>query len=51
MSKHFVPQFWPLDYDPEDEIYESVSWDLPGFRPDPKDRPKSRKESRKRIRQ
>ena len=25
------PKFWPLDYDPEDEIYESVSWDMPGF--------------------
>jgi len=25
-------QFWPLDYDPEGEIYESLSWDLPGFR-------------------
>jgi hypothetical protein len=25
-------KFWPLDYDPEGEIYESVVWDLPGFR-------------------
>lgn len=25
-------KFWPLDYDPEGEIYENVSWDLPGFR-------------------
>ena len=25
-------KFWPLDYDPEVEIYENVSWDLPGFR-------------------
>ena len=24
--------FWPLDYDPEEEIYESLSWDLPGFK-------------------
>jgi hypothetical protein len=24
--------FWVLDYDPEGEIYESLSWDLPGFR-------------------
>jgi hypothetical protein len=24
--------FWPLDYDPEGEIYENVAWDLPGFR-------------------
>jgi len=26
-------KFWPLDYEPEDEIYENLSWDLPGFRP------------------
>jgi hypothetical protein len=26
-------KFWPLDYDPEGEIYENVAWDLPGFRP------------------
>jgi hypothetical protein len=25
--------FWPLDYDPECEIYENLAWDLPGFRP------------------
>ena len=25
--------FWPLDYDPEEEIYENPSWDLPGFKP------------------
>lgn len=24
--------FWPLDFDPEGEIYESVAWDLPGFK-------------------
>jgi len=24
--------FWPLDFDPEDEIYENVAWDLPGYR-------------------
>jgi len=41
MSNHTVSKFWPLDYDPEGEIYENVSWDLPGFRPDRKDRPKS----------
>jgi hypothetical protein len=28
--------FWPLDYDPEGEIYENPAWDLPGFRPRPK---------------
>jgi len=26
-------KFWPLDYDPEGEIYENPAWDLPGFRP------------------
>lgn len=25
-------RFWPLDFDPEDEIYENVAWDLPGYR-------------------
>ena len=25
-------RFWPLDYDPEVEIYENLSWDLPGFK-------------------
>ena len=25
-------KFWPLDYEPEDEIYENLSWDLPGLR-------------------
>lgn len=25
-------KFWPLDYDPDGEIYENVSWDLPGYR-------------------
>lgn len=25
-------KFWPLDYDPEGEIYENLAWDLPGFR-------------------
>jgi len=25
-------KFWPLDYDPEVEIYENPSWDLPGFK-------------------
>ena len=26
-----TPRFWPLDFDPEGEIYENVSWDLPGY--------------------
>jgi hypothetical protein len=25
-------KYWPLDYDPEGEIYDSLAWDLPGFR-------------------
>lgn len=25
-------KFWPLDYDPEDEVYETLVWDLPGYR-------------------
>jgi hypothetical protein len=25
-------KFWPLDENPEGEIYENVAWDLPGYR-------------------
>jgi hypothetical protein len=25
-----VRRFWPLDFDQELEIYENLSWDLPG---------------------
>jgi hypothetical protein len=25
-------KYWPLDYDPEVEIYDNLAWDLPGFR-------------------
>jgi hypothetical protein len=25
-------QFWPLDMDPEGQIYENPAWDLPGLR-------------------
>ena len=25
-------KFWPLDDDPEGEIYDNLAWDLPGFR-------------------
>jgi len=32
-------KFWPLDYDPDGEIYENVAWDLPGFR---RHRPKAK---------
>ena len=31
-------KFWPLDIDPEEEIYENVAWDLPGLRPGPRAR-------------
>ncbi len=24
--------YWPLDYDPECEIYDNPAWNLPGFR-------------------
>jgi len=27
-----VRKFWPLDFDPEDEVYETLVWDLPGYR-------------------
>lgn len=27
-----IRKFWPLDSDPEGEIYDSPAWDLPGFR-------------------
>jgi len=27
-----IRKFWPLDFDPEEEIYENVAWDLPGYR-------------------
>jgi hypothetical protein len=25
-------KFWPLDFDPEGEIYDNPAWDLPGFK-------------------
>jgi hypothetical protein len=28
----YPSKFWPLDFEPEDQIYESPSWDLPGLR-------------------
>jgi hypothetical protein len=42
--------FWPLDYDPEGEIYENVAWDLPGFRrtTNLKPKPKRRADRRRR---
>jgi hypothetical protein len=26
-------KFWLWDSDPEDEIYETLAWDLPGYKP------------------
>ncbi len=34
-------KFWPLDYDPEGEIYDNVAWDLPGFRAKLRNRPEA----------
>jgi hypothetical protein len=25
-------KYWPLDYDPECEIYDNPAWNMPGFR-------------------
>jgi hypothetical protein len=36
-------KFWPLDFDPEDEIYENPSWDLPGLRRTSKTPPPGKK--------
>jgi len=33
-------KFWPLDLDPEGEIYENPAWDLPGFRRERRPHPK-----------
>jgi hypothetical protein len=35
-------RFWPLDDDQEVEIYENLSWDLPGFKRIGKRNPKPR---------
>ena len=40
-------KFWPLDYDPEGEIYENLAWDLPGFRPAKRSHAPSKKPARK----
>ena len=34
-------KFWPLDFDPEGEIYENVAWDLPGYTRNRQPRPDS----------
>jgi hypothetical protein len=43
-------KFWPFDFDPEDEIYDNPSWDMPGLRRASKTQParngRSQKEKR-----
>ena len=36
-------KFWPLDFDPEGEIYENVAWDLPGYQRGRESRPASQR--------
>jgi hypothetical protein len=48
-----IPNFWPLDDDPEDPIYDSVAWDLPGYRNTEKRSPRggwSQRSQHKKIR-
>ncbi len=44
-----TPKFWPLDYDPEGEIYENPSWDLPGMRPVRKPSPENHPLGKRRL--
>jgi len=39
-------KFWPWG-DPEAEIYENLSWDLPGFRPVRRTRPAPKRAPKK----
>lgn len=36
-------KYWPLDDDPEGEIYDNLAWDLPGFRRERQVRPKPKR--------
>ena len=36
-------KYWPLDDDLEGEIYDSLAWDLPGFRRERRVPPKSKR--------
>jgi len=36
-------KFWPLDYNPEGAIYDNLSWDLPGYRPNRARLPKQKR--------
>lgn len=42
-------KFWPLDLDPEGEIYENIAWDLPGYNRH-RNRPSAPSPHRKRTR-
>jgi hypothetical protein len=39
-------KFWPFYFDPEGEIYENLSWDLPGYRLQRKARQSRRKRAK-----
>ena len=43
-------KFWPLDFDPEGEIYENVAWDLPGYKRGRQSRPPADHTRRKKSR-
>ena len=40
-------KFWLWDSDPEDEIYETLAWDLPGYKHAGYDKPISSSKRRK----
>jgi len=42
-------KYWPLDPDPEGEIYENPAWDLPGFSRERKAHPKKKKMARSHL--
>jgi len=43
-------KFWPLDFDPEGEIYETLAWDLPGFKRSRRARPSTDRHRTKKSR-
>ena len=43
--------FWPLDFDPEEEIYENLAWDLPGYKLHRENRPCPRTATARVVRQ
>jgi hypothetical protein len=43
--------FWPLDFDPEEEIYENLAWDLPGYKLHRENRSCRRKDTARMARQ